>query len=266
MAGRLAGKVAIITGAGSVGPGWGNGRAAAVLFAREGALVYGVDKNLSAMEETAARIREEGGRFAMGECDVMSSASIAAMVEAAKAEYGRIDILVNNVGGSAKGGPVAMPEEVWDTQIDYNLKSVFLTCKHVLPTMEAQGGGAIVNTASTSGIRWTGAAQVAYAASKAGIIQFSRVVAVEYASRSIRVNTVVPGQMHTPMVEVRLAGQRAGGDAQALLAERLKRIPMGFAGDGRDTANAALFLASDEARFVTGTEIVVDGGMSVRCD
>jgi len=266
MAGRLEGKVAVITGAGSVGPGWGNGRAAAVLFAREGALVYGVDKNLAAMEETAARIREEGGRFAMGECDVMSSASIAAMVEAAQKEYGRIDILVNNVGGSAKGGPVAMSEEVWDTQIDYNLKSVFLTCKHVLPVMEKQGGGAIVNTASTSGLRWTGAAQVAYAASKAGIIQFSRVVAVEYASRNIRVNTVVPGQMHTPMVEVRLAGQRTGGDVQSLLESRLKRIPLGFAGDGRDTANAALFLASDEARFITGTEIVVDGGMSVRCD
>ncbi|HWL81961.1 MAG TPA: SDR family NAD(P)-dependent oxidoreductase [Roseomonas sp.] len=266
MAGRLAGKVAIITGAGSVGPGWGNGRAAAVLFAREGALVFGVDKNPAAMEETAARIREEGGRFAMGQCDVTDSASVAAMVAAAQAEYGRVDILVNNVGGSAKGGPVAMSEEVWDSQIDYNLKSVFLTCKHVLPVMEAQGGGAIVNTASTSGIRWTGAAQVAYAAAKAGIIQFSRVVAVEYAGRNIRVNTVVPGQMHTPMVEVRLAGQRAGGDVQALLAQRQKRIPMGFAGDGRDTANAALFLASDEARFITGTEIVVDGGMSVRCD
>ncbi|WP_458095170.1 SDR family NAD(P)-dependent oxidoreductase [Roseomonas sp. WA12] len=266
MAGRLEGKVAVITGAGSVGPGWGNGRAAAVLFAREGALVYGVDKDPAAMEETAARIREEGGRFAMGECDVMSSASIAAMVQAALAEYGRIDVLVNNVGGSSKGGPVEMSEEVWDTQIDYNLKSVFLVCKHVLPVMEAQGGGVIVNTASTSGIRWTGAAQVAYAAAKAGIIQFSRVVAVEYAARGIRVNTVVPGQMHTPMVETRLAGQRSGGDVQALLASRVKRIPLGFAGDGRDTANAALFLASEQARFITGTEIVVDGGMSVRCD
>jgi NAD(P)-dependent dehydrogenase (short-subunit alcohol dehydrogenase family) len=266
MTGRLAGKIAIITGAGSVGPGWGNGRAAAVLFAREGARVYGVDRNMAAMEETAALIRDEGGTFVMGGCDVMSGASVAAMVEAAQKEFGRIDILVNNVGGSAKGGPVEMTEEVWDTQIDFNLKSVFLTCKHVLPVMERQGGGAIVNTASTSGIRWTGSAQVAYAASKAGIIQFSRVVAVEYASRNIRVNTVVPGQMHTPMVEVRLAGQRAGGDVQALLESRLKRIPLGFAGDGRDTAGAALFLASDEARFVTGTEIIVDGGMSARCD
>ena len=159
-----------------------------------------------------------------------------------------------------------MSEEVWDGQVDFNLKSVFLACKHVLPLMEARGGGAIVNTASTSGIRWTGAAQIAYAACKAGVIQFSRVLAVQYAKKGIRVNTVIPGQLHTPMVEARLAKQRTGGDLEALLKQRLSRIPLGFMGDGRDTANAALFLASDEARFVTATEILVDGGMSARCD
>lgn len=265
MSRRFEDKVVIVTGAGSVGTGWGNGRAAAVGFAREGAIVYGADRDLAAMDETAERAAEAGGRFERGQCDVLDHASIARMVADAHARFGRIDVLVNNVGGSAAGGPVEMSEEVWDTQIDYNLKSVFLTCKHVLPIMEAQGGGAIVNVASTSGLRWTGAAQVAYAASKAGVIQLSRVVAMQYATRGIRVNTVVPGQMHTPMVEVRLAGQRAGGDAQALIAQRLARIPLGFAGDGRDTANAVLFLASDEARFVTGTEIVVDGGMTVRC-
>ena len=132
--------------------------------------------------------------------------------------------------------------------------------------MEKIGGGAIVNTASTSGLRWTGAAQVAYASTKAAVIQFSRVTAVEYAKRNIRVNTVVPGQMHTPMVETRLARQRAGGDVEALLQSRVARIPLGFMGDGRATAHAALFLASDEARFVTGAEIVVDGGMVARCD
>lgn len=188
------------------------------------------------------------------------------MVQACLKAFGRVDILVNNVGGSAPGGPVEMSEEVWDAQVDFNLKSVFLGCKHVLPVMERQGSGAIVNVASTSGLRWTGAAQVAYAATKAGVIQLSRVVAAQYASKGIRVNTVVPGQLHTPMVEARLAKQRAGGDVQALLKTRLERIPLGFAGDGRDTANAALFLASDEARFITGTEIVVDGGMTIRCD
>ncbi|MFC7544119.1 SDR family NAD(P)-dependent oxidoreductase [Siccirubricoccus deserti] len=198
-------------------------------------------------------------------CDATDSASVAQAIEACRQRFGRIDILVNNVGGSAAGGPVELAEEVWDTQIAVNLKSVFLTCKHVLPIMEAQGGGAIVNVASTSGIRFTGSAQVAYAASKAGVIQLTKVVAVQYASKGIRVNTVVPGQMHTPLVEARLAGQRAGGDVEKLLAQRLARIPMGFAGDGRDTANAVLYLASDDARFVTGTELVVDGGMTVRC-
>ena len=264
--GRLAGKVALITGAGSVGPGWGNGRAMAVRFAEEGARIFAVDREASALTETAQRVADVGGVLVTGLCDVTQAASIEAMVKACIAEYGRIDILINNVGGSAKGGPIEMSEEVWDAQIDHNLKSVFLTCKYVLPHMLAQGGGTIVNMSSTSATRWTGAAQIAYAATKAAVIQFSRVLAVQYAKQGIRVNTVVPGQLHTPMVEVRLAGQRAGGDTEALLRQRQARIPLPFMGDGRDTANAALFLASDEARFVTGTEIVVDGGMSVRCD
>ncbi|WP_372619181.1 SDR family NAD(P)-dependent oxidoreductase [Falsiroseomonas sp.] len=265
MSQRFVGKVAIVTGAGCIGPGWGNGRAIAVGLAREGATVLGLDRNPDSMTETAERITAEGGRFEAASCDVTESAAIARMVAETMARHGRIDVLVNNVGGSAAGGPVEMAEEIWDLQIDTNLKSVFLTCKHVLPVMEMQGGGAIVNLASTSGIRWTGAAQVAYAAAKAGVIQLSRVVAMQYAAKGIRVNTVVPGQMHTPMVEARLAGQRAGGDVEKLVASRLARIPLGFAGDGRDTANAVLFLASEEARFITGTELVVDGGMTVRC-
>ncbi len=279
-AGRLAGKVVFITGAGSVGTGWGNGRAMAVRFALEGAKVYGVDKDLERMTETAKLIANAGGVFVGAVCDVTNSdsgdESIAQNVAACVAMFGRIDVLVNNVGGSAKGGPVEMSEAVFDAQIDHNLKSVFLTCKHVIPHMLAQreamldkafeASFAIVNIASTSGTRWTGSAQIAYAATKAGVIQFSKVLAVQYAKQGIRVNTVVPGQLHTPMVEVRLAGQRAGGDVAALLAQRAARIPLAVEGDGRDTANAALFLASDEARFVTGTEIVVDGGMSARCD
>jgi NAD(P)-dependent dehydrogenase (short-subunit alcohol dehydrogenase family) len=266
MSGRLKNKIAIITGAGSVGPGWGNGRATCVRFAEEGAKIFAADLRPESMVETVERVRAAGGEIVTHQCDVTKSESIAAMVKACVDRFGRIDILVNNVGGSAHGGPVEMPEEVWDAQVDFNLKSVFLTCKHVLPVMEKQKSGAIVNVASTSGIRFTGAFQVGYAATKAGVIQLSRVVAVQYAAKGIRVNTVVPGQLHTPMVEVRLAKQRAGGDVKALLEQRQKRIPAGFMGDGRDTANAALFLASDEARFVTGTEIVVDGGMTVRCD
>src|SRR6266540_1112115 len=158
MAGRLQDKVAIITGAGCVGPGWGNGRAAAVLFAREGAKVFAVDRNGGAMVETVERLREFGGAIKTHECDVTVGADVAAMVGACRAAFGRVDVLVNNVGGSAAGGPVEMTEEVFDAQVDYNLKSVFLTCKHVLPVMERQRAGAIVNVASTSGLRWTGAA------------------------------------------------------------------------------------------------------------
>ena len=266
MSGRLQNRIAIVTGAGSVGPGWGNGRATCVRFAEEGAKIFAIDRDPDKTAETVERVTAVGGEIVTYQCDVTSNESVAAMVKACVDRFGRIDVLVNNVGGSAHGGPVDMPEEVWDAQVDYNLKSVFLTCKHVLPIMERQKSGAIVNVASTSGIRFTGAFQVGYAATKAGVIQLSRVVAVQYAAKGIRVNTVVPGQLHTPMVEARLAKQCAGGDVKALLEQRQKRIPIGFMGDGRDTANAALFLASDEARFVTGTEIVVDGGMTVRCD
>jgi len=248
-----------------VGPGWGNGRATAVRFAEEGARVFAVDRDAGPLAETVARVKGAGNEVRTHLCDVTDGAAVAAMARACVDAWSRIDILVNNVGGSAAGGPVEMSEEVWDAQVDFNLKSVFLGCKHVLPVMERQGSGAIINIASTSGLRWTGAAQVAYAATKAGVIQLSRVVAMQYAAKGIRVNTVVPGQLHTPMVEARLAGQRSGGDIEALLRQRRKRIPLPIEGDGRDTANAVLFLASDEARFITGTEIVVDGGMTVRC-
>ncbi|HYN11949.1 MAG TPA: SDR family NAD(P)-dependent oxidoreductase [Burkholderiales bacterium] len=262
MGSRLKDKVALISGAGSVGPGWGNGRATAVRFAEEGAQVFAVDRSEAALRETL----EKAPGIRTHLCDVTDGRAVAAMVQECLKVFGKIDVLVNNVGGSAPGGPVEMSEEVWDAQIDLNLKSVFLGCKHVLPVMERQGAGAIVNLASTSGLRWGGSAHVAYAATKAGVIQLSRVIAVQYAPQGIRVNCVVPGQLHTPMVEARLAKQRAGGDVAGLLKTRVKRIPLGFAGDGRDTANAVLFLASDEARFITGAEIVVDGGMTIRCD
>ena len=255
-----------MSGAGSVGPGWGNGRAIAVRFAEEGAAVFGIDRDPDRMQETLQRVAEAGGRMESAACDVTDSRSVADAVAACIRTFGRIDVLINNVGGSAKGGPVEMSEEVWDAQVDHNLKSVFLTCKHSLPHMLAQGAGNIVNVASTSGIRWTGSAQIAYAATKAGVIQFSKVLAVQYAKDNIRVNSVVPGQLYTPMVDARLAQQRTGGDVQALLKQRQARIPLPCVGDGRDTANAALFLACDESRFVTGTEIIVDGGMSARCD
>jgi NAD(P)-dependent dehydrogenase (short-subunit alcohol dehydrogenase family) len=266
MSQRFSGRIAIVSGAGCVGPGWGNGRATAVALAEEGATVFALDRDLDRVKETVERARSLGASIHPFACDVTSSSSITEMVAECLRRFGRIDILINNVGGSAAGGPVEMAEDVWDSQIDFNLKSVFLTCKHVLPGMIERKSGAIVNIASTSGMRWTGSAQIAYAATKAGVIHMSRVIAVQHAPDGIRVNTVVPGQLHTPMVETRLAKQRTGGDVEALLATRKKRIPLGFMGDGRDTARSVLFLASDEAQFITGTEIVVDGGMIARCD
>jgi len=250
---NLAGKVAVVTGAGK-----GIGMATTLALADEGAHVVAGSRTTGTLDGLKG--------VTPVAVDLTAADGPAQLIRHATEEHGRIDVLVNNVGGSAAGGPVELSEEAWDGQMNYNLKSVFLACKHVLPIMERQGGGAIVNLASTSGLRWTGSPQVGYAASKAGVMQLSRVVAVQYANKGIRVNTVVPGQLHTPMVEARLAKQRAGGDVEKLLKTRVERIPAGFMGDGRDTAHAALFLASDEARFVTGTEIIVDGGMVARCD
>ncbi|MEU4236922.1 SDR family NAD(P)-dependent oxidoreductase [Actinoplanes sp. NPDC026619] len=266
MTGRLAGRTAIVTGAGSVGPGWGNGRAMAVVFAAEGAAVYLIDRDKESLEVTADQIRAAGGRVETAIADVTDEAEVAGFVQGCVTAFGGVDILVNNVGGSRAGGVAELSPEDWQRQLDVNLTSVYTACRHVVPIMRERGAGAIVNIASASGTRWTGSAQVGYAAAKAGVIQLSKVTAVQYAADGIRVNTVVPGQLHTPMVEARLAGQRAGGDVEKLLAQRRSRIPLGFMGDGRDTAYAALFLASDEARWITGTEIVVDGGMTARCD
>ena len=257
----LTGKVAIVTGAGSVGPGWGNGRATATLLARQGASVFLLDINQAALDETLAVIAQEGNRAAGHRCDMLLAADVAEMAQACLTRFGRIDILVNNVGGSEPGNPVTMAEEVWDRQIDYNLKTVFLGCKYVLPVMEAQGAGAIVNISSIAGMRNArDRTHIGYAASKAGVVQFSRSTAGAYAKKGIRCNTVVPGLMHTPLVEYRLARQVGGNDAAALIEKRNAQVPMGRMGTGWDIAHAVLFLVSDEAGYITGTEIIVDGG------
>ena len=266
MPGRLQDKVAIITGAGTVGPGWGNGKAAAVLFAREGAKILAVDINEKAAEDTRDIIAKEGGTCRVHKADVTKDADVKGMIDACVAAFGRIDILHNNVGGSEPGGPVEMTEEVWDRQMNYNLKHVFLACKHALPVMERQGKGSIINVASVSGLSFTGHFHIAYDSAKAGLIKFTKALGVNYASKGIRCNCVIPGQMHTPLVDTRLAKQYRGGDFQGMLAERQKRIPMGHMGDAWDVAYAALFLASDEAKYVTAADIVVDGGLTSKCN
>jgi NAD(P)-dependent dehydrogenase (short-subunit alcohol dehydrogenase family) len=264
----MTGKVAIVAGAGSVGPTgakiWGNGKATAILLARQGASVFLLDINEEAMAETKSIIESEGGTCATHRCDMMIAADVREMVQACIDRFKRIDILVNNVGGSVPGDPVAMDEEVWDRQIDFNLKTAFLGCKFVIPVMLGQGKGAIVNIASVAGMRndfLSGRSHVGYSASKAGVIQLSRSVAGTYAKQGIRVNTVVPGLMHTPLVEYRLARTVAGNDAAALIASRNARTPMGRMGTAWDVAHAVLFLVSDEANYITGTEIIVDGGL-----
>lgn len=263
----MTGKVAIIAGAGSVGPAgsaiWGNGKATAVLFARQGASVFLLDVNQAAVAETQSIIEAEGGKCASHCCDMTISSAVQEMVQQCIDRFGRIDVLVNNVGGSAPGDPVAMTEEVWDRQIDLNLKTAFLGCKFVLPVMLGQGRGAIVNIASVAGMRndfTSGRSHVGYSASKAAVIQLSRSVAGTYAKQGIRVNTVVPGLMHTPLVEYRLARTVGGNDPQKLIDARNAAVPMGHMGDAWDVAHAVLFLASGEARFITATEIIVDGG------
>ena len=259
----LAGKVALVTGVGSVGTGWGNGKATATLLARQGASVFGIDVNDEAAAETRAIIEGEGGTCAVLHADMTDAASVASAFAACAERFGGLDILVNNVGGSHPGGAADMPEEVWDRQIDFNLKTAFLGCKHAVPLMEARGGGAIVNLSSIAGLRMlAGRAHIAYSAAKAGVIGLSKSVAIQGAKSGIRCNTVVPGLMHTPLVEARLLGQLGANDAQALIARRNAQVPMGRMGDAWDVAYAVLFLVSDEARYVTGQEIVVDGGMA----
>jgi NAD(P)-dependent dehydrogenase (short-subunit alcohol dehydrogenase family) len=264
MAQRLEGKVAIVTGAGSIGPGWGNGKAAAVLFAREGAKVLAADIDPKAAEETRAIIAREGGRAEAIACDVSRADRVEAMVNRCIQAFGRVDILHNNVGIMATGGPVELAEADWDRLAAVNIKSMFLTCKYVLPQMEKQGGGVIVNIASIAGIRYLGVPYIAYNTTKGAVMPFTRSVALQYARANIRCNCILPGLMDTPMVEHSLAGAYAAGDIAKMKAIRDAQCPMGRMGDAWDVAHAALFLASDEAKYITGAELVVDGGLTCR--
>ena len=261
---RLAGRVAIVTGAGSIGPGWGNGKATAVLFAREGARVFAVDRNAQAAEETRAIIAAEGGVCETFTADVARAADVEALVRRCNDAFGAVDILHNNVGIVALGGPVELDEADWERLMAVNLKSMFLTCKHVLPVMEAQGRGAIVNIGSVAGIRYLGLPYVAYSTTKGAVLAFTRSVALQYAAKGIRANTILPGLMDTPMVEAALPGAYAQGDAARMKALRHAQCPMGRMGDAWDVARAALFLASDDARYITGAELVVDGGLTCK--
>lgn len=264
--GRLSGKTAIVVGAGSIGPGWGNGKATAVTLAREGAQVFCVDRNGSAAEETAAIIIGEGGKAVAFKADAARGEDIAAMVASCLRAYGRIDVLDNNVGIAETGSVVDVAEADWDRVFAVNLKSAYLAMKHVIPVMVEQGGGSIINISSIASIRHLGISYITYATTKAAMNQMTRTTAVEFAARKVRVNAILPGLMKTPMVEhsAGLAASYAKGDVEAMWRARDAQVPMGHMGDAWDVANAALFLASDESKYVTGIELVVDGGITLK--
>jgi NAD(P)-dependent dehydrogenase (short-subunit alcohol dehydrogenase family) len=260
---RFDGRVAVVFGAGSIGPGWGNGKAAAVQYARDGATVAAVDIRLHAAEETVEIIRGEGGTAEAWRCDVTKREEIGAAVDGIVARFGRIDVLHNNVGLPAMGTTESLSEAEWDHAMDVNLKSAFLTCQAVLPVMVRQGKGAIVNISSLASVRYTGYPYPAYYASKAGLNHLTASIALEYARKGIRANAIMPGLMNTPHIHQAIVGQYAS--AEEMIAKRDAMTPMGRQGTGWDIAKAAAFLASDEADYITGQCLAVDGGQSVRC-
>jgi len=261
---RLKDKVAIVTGAGSVGPGWGNGKAAAVLFARNGAKVYAVDINLDAAKETKRIIDSESGNCIVQKVDVTNASEVKAMIDQCIETYGRIDILHNNVGIVEMGGPVELSEENWDRVINVNLKSMFLTCKFCIPYMEKQGGGSIINISSIASIRYSGYPSASYNASKGAINQLTQNIAIQYAEKGIRANCILPGLMNTPMIVEPLKGAYGENNLEEMIKTRDQQCPMKKMGDAWDVAYAALFLASDESKYITGSQLVVDGGITCK--
>src|SRR5882762_8165835 len=224
---RLKGKTAMVVGAGSIGPGWGNGKATAVTFARQGAKVFCVDRNAAAAEETVGIIKGEGGTAAAFTADVSRESEVEAMMAACLKTYGRIDVLDNNVGIAEMGSVVEVSEAEWDRVFAVNLKSAFFTMKHVIPVMVKQGGGSIINISSIASIRHTGVSYVTYAATKAAMNQMTRTTAVEFAPQHVRVNAVLPGLMKTPMVEhsAGLASSYGAGNVEAMWRAREAQVP-----------------------------------------
>jgi NAD(P)-dependent dehydrogenase (short-subunit alcohol dehydrogenase family) len=264
MSDRLKNMVAIVTGAGSVGPGWGNGKAAAVLFARHGAKICAVDINLDAVKETKRLIDSEGGNCVIKKVDVTKADEVKKMVEECIETYGRIDILHNNVGIVEVGGPVELSEENWDKVINVNLKSMFLTCKYSIPYMEKQRNGSIINISSIASIRYVGFPIASYNASKGAVNQLTQHIAMQYAEKGIRANCILPGFMNTPMIVEPLKGVYGEAGLEEMIKIRDQQCPMKKMGDAWDVAYAALFLASNESKYITGSQLVVDGGITCK--
>ena len=262
----LENKLAVVIGAGSIGPGWGNGKAIATLFAREGATAVCVDREPAACAETVDIIRAEGGKAEHRVADASKAADIEALIAEVTRDHGRIDVLVNNVGIAEVGGVTDVTEEDWDRVFAVNLKSCFFAMKYAIPGMRDCGGGSIINISSIASIRYLGVPYVTYAASKAAMNQMTRTTALQYAPDHIRVNCILPGLIKTPMVQKSsgLAAAYGRGDVEAMWRARDAQCPMGHMGTAWDVAEAALFLAGDGSGYVTGLELVVDGGITLK--
>ncbi len=258
---NLDGKTAIVTGCGSEGEGWGNGRAIATLLARQGAKVIGTDLNYKAAKNTQDFILKENNKCEIREVNMSNKKDVDSFFKNVIKQHEKINILVNNVGRSEPGDPEVMDYDVWKEQFSTNLDTAFFAIKQIIPTMKKNGGGSIVNISSVAGMRYVGKPQVGYSASKAALMQMTKTTAIIHAENKIRLNCVVPGLMHTPLVQ-RLAKKYADGKYEEFVKTRNNQVPMKKMGSSFDVAHAVLFLASDEAKYITGTEIVVDGGLT----
>lgn len=259
MSEELAGAVAIVVGAGSSGEGVSNGEAVARTFGAEGAAVVAVDRDGDEAERVAEVVERAGGRAIGVRADATDEAALASLVQRCRRELGTPTVLHNNVGVARPGGLEDLDARTWDEAIAVNLLATVSACRVVVPLMAAGDGGSVVNVSSLAGSRWTGYSYLAYGVAKAGVDQLTRALALEYAARGVRVNAVVPGLIDTPMAR-RLHAEQGGGDP----AERDVASPTGRMGTVWDVANAALFLASRRAAFVTGVCLPVDGGMGLR--
>lgn len=261
--GELQGRVALVLGGGAIGPGWGIGRAICAVFAREGAHVVVADRDAAAARETVEAVAGQGGSAEAAEVDVLDDAALDALVRAVPQRLGRLDVLHCNVGLGKAGPSSATSPAEWRRIADANLTALHVATQAAVPAMTVQGSGAVLVTSSIAGLRDLGYPHLAYGATKAAAIHFVRLFAREHAAAGIRANTIVAGLIDTPRIAQTLAGSYGGRDLAAMKAARAALPPLGRMGTGFDVAEAALFLASDRAAYITGTELVVDGGLSV---